>query len=159
MCTVSSTNTYSDSNDSFRRISNFGIPQLVEELLLAILNTIGTVTYYAEGTNDLSSCSSTSRTPVTLTINPKPAPPISGGNQVCAQSPVQTLQLLQRLGQENLLFGITHLRRYNSNPFLNVVGSITHYAETRIMQTGCISTRTSVSLTIDPLQMLLWCWK
>jgi gliding motility-associated-like protein len=119
-----------------------------------ILNTIGTVTYYAEGTNDLSSCSSTSRTPVTLTINPKPAPPISGGNQaVCAQAPVQTITATATVGtgESVVWYNASSGGTIVNNPFLNVVGSITYYAETRNNATGCISsTRTSVSLTIDP---------
>lgn len=38
------------------------------KVLFPILDTIGTVTYYAESQNDTTGCISTSRTPVTLTI-------------------------------------------------------------------------------------------
>ncbi len=36
------------------------------------LNTVGTVTYYAESVDAIVGCSSDTRTPVTLTINPLP---------------------------------------------------------------------------------------
>ncbi|MBK8601234.1 MAG: hypothetical protein IPN80_12435 [Flavobacterium sp.] len=55
------------------------------------LNSVGTVTYYAQAVNG-NNCSSLSRTPVTLTINPASVVPVSGGNQTeCEASPLQTL--------------------------------------------------------------------
>lgn len=40
-------------------------------------------TYYAEARNTISGCLSSSRTPVTLTINPLPSASISGGGTIC----------------------------------------------------------------------------
>ncbi|HKI90025.1 MAG TPA: T9SS type A sorting domain-containing protein, partial [Draconibacterium sp.] len=40
------------------------------EILLPVLDTIGTITYYAESKNNSTGCTSNSRTPVSLTIKP-----------------------------------------------------------------------------------------
>jgi hypothetical protein len=54
------------------------------------LSSTGSVTYYAQASD--GTCNSLTRTAVILTINPAPAPPTSGGDQVqCQQSPIQTL--------------------------------------------------------------------
>lgn len=47
------------------------------------LNTVGSVTYYAESLVTLGGCTSLSRTAVTLTIIPAPAPGITGPSPVC----------------------------------------------------------------------------
>lgn len=47
------------------------------------LNTVGTVTYYAESVVTIGGCTSLTRTAVTLTISPAPTPSIVGSNQVC----------------------------------------------------------------------------
>ena len=46
-----------------------------------ILNSIGTITYYAESIVTTNGCTSLSRTAVTLTITINPIAPISGGDQ------------------------------------------------------------------------------
>ncbi|MBW2938865.1 hypothetical protein KXJ69_12150, partial [Aureisphaera sp. CAU 1614] len=57
-----------------------------------ILNTVGTVTYWAEGVVDQTNCSSLTRTAVTLTINPAADAPISTGDITeCEEDPIQTL--------------------------------------------------------------------
>lgn len=54
-----------------------------------ILNTVGTVTYYAEAQNLISNCISSTRTPVTLTINPAPAAPSGETTQsICSVAAV-----------------------------------------------------------------------
>jgi hypothetical protein len=54
------------------------------------LNSVGSVTYYAEY-ND-GTCSSLTRTAVVLTINDSPEPPASNGDIIeCEADPVQTL--------------------------------------------------------------------
>ncbi|MEJ6982627.1 hypothetical protein WG906_19355, partial [Pedobacter sp. P351] len=58
------------------------------------LNTVGTVTYFAEATNPATGCLSLSRTAVTLTINAAPAAPALSGSATitqCETSPIQTL--------------------------------------------------------------------
>ena len=42
------------------------------EILSPVLNTVGTITYYAEAINNITGCTSESRIPVTLTIKPNP---------------------------------------------------------------------------------------
>jgi hypothetical protein len=54
------------------------------------LNTVGSVTYYAEYSD--GTCSSLTRTSVKLTITDDPSPPASTGDITeCEQSPIQTL--------------------------------------------------------------------
>ncbi|MFN8275694.1 MAG: hypothetical protein U0X58_12545, partial [Flavobacteriaceae bacterium] len=116
------------------------------------LNTVGTVTYYAEA-ND-GTCSSLTRTAVTLTINPAPAAPISTGNITqCELSPIQTLDANNAIVPVS---GIT-VTWYNlptggtvvATPTLNVVGTVTYYAEAN--DGTCPSySRTAVTLTINP---------
>ena len=117
------------------------------------LNAIGTITYYAQASNNVTACLSDARTPVTLTINPNPIKPVSGGNQtVCAQSPIQSLSATATVGTgESVVW-------YNAptgggvvtSPMLSSIGTVTYYAQTVNNATGCISSsRTSVSLTIN----------
>jgi gliding motility-associated-like protein len=118
------------------------------------LNTIGTITYFAEAINTASSCTSPNRTAVVLTINPISAAPVSGGNKTeCEASPIQTLTATATVG-----VGLT-IRWYTAasagtvvaNPILNTVGSVTYYAEAVNDATGCVSSsRTAVVLTINP---------
>ncbi|WP_207788115.1 Ig-like domain-containing protein [Flavobacterium lotistagni] len=118
---------------------------------LPTLNTIGTVTYYAES-ND-STCSSNTRTAVTLTIIAPPAAPISTGNITqCEQSPMQTLDANNAItpvtGQTISWFTAATAGSSVATPILNSVGSTTYYAEAN--DTTCASlTRTAVTLTIN----------
>ncbi|WP_442902338.1 immunoglobulin domain-containing protein, partial [Flavobacterium sp.] len=53
------------------------------------LNSVGTVTYYAEAQNSILNCISATRTPVTLTINPAPAAPSGEATQsICSVATV-----------------------------------------------------------------------
>jgi hypothetical protein len=116
------------------------------------LNSVGSVTYYAEF-ND-GTCSSLTRTAVVLTINDSPEPPASSGDITeCEADPVQTLDA------NDALSSTTGVTWYDAavggaivaSPTLNAVGSVTYYAE--YSDATCSSlTRTSVKLTItdDP---------
>ncbi|MCG2432247.1 immunoglobulin domain-containing protein, partial [Aequorivita xiaoshiensis] len=56
------------------------------------LNSVGSITYYAQANVDGNGCISLTRTPVTLTITDAPDAPVSGGDQTeCEASPIQTL--------------------------------------------------------------------
>jgi hypothetical protein len=113
------------------------------------LNTVGSVTYYAEF-ND-GTCSSLSRTAVVLTINDSPEPPASSGDITeCEADPVQTLDA------NDALSSTTGVTWYDAaaggaavaSPTLNAVGSVTYYAE--FNDGTCSSlTRTAVVLTIN----------
>ncbi|MGN6804024.1 MAG: hypothetical protein ACTHJN_19150 [Ginsengibacter sp.] len=110
------------------------------------LNSVGTVTYYAQASN--GTCTS-SRTAVKLTINETPAAPTSGGNQAeCAQSPVQTLTATATAPTGSTLSWWDASSGGNSvsNPTLNSVGSVTYYGQSTLG--SCSSSRTSVSLQI-----------
>jgi hypothetical protein len=113
------------------------------------LNTVGSVTYYAEYSD--GTCSSLTRTSVKLTITDDPSPPASTGDITeCEQSPIQTLDA------NNALVSTVNVTWYDAavggaivaSPTLNAVGSVTYYAE---FNDGICSslTRTAVILTIN----------
>jgi hypothetical protein len=113
------------------------------------LNSVGSVTYYAEYSD--GTCSSLTRTSVKLTITDDPSPPASTGDITeCEQSPIQTLDA------NNALVSTVNVTWYDAavggaivaSPTLNAVGSVTYYAE---FNDGICSslTRTAVVLTIN----------
>jgi len=113
------------------------------------LNAVGTVTYYAEY-ND-GTCSSLTRTAVTLTITEGPLAPVSNGDITeCEASPLQTLDANDALSSTT---GITWYTLATGgvvvgSPTLNAVGTVTYYAEYN--DGTCSSlTRTAVTLTIN----------
>jgi hypothetical protein len=61
------------------------------------LNSIGTVTYYAESVNSTTNCPSLTRTAVTLTINALPLAPTSGGDLTECELQHLYRHLLQQL--------------------------------------------------------------
>jgi gliding motility-associated-like protein len=118
------------------------------------LNSLGTITYYAQTVNDAAGCISATRTAVTLTLNPKPVNPVSGGNQTqCAASPLQTLTATATVasGESVVWYTAATGGTVVTNPTLNTIDTITYYAQTTNNVTNCISdSRTAVTLTINP---------
>lgn len=114
-----------------------------------ILNSVGSVTYYAQAT--LGTCVSASRTAVNLTINPSPAAPVSGGDKTeCAQTPLQTLTASATGTGTITWYNAASGGSLVANPTLNSISSITYYAQAT--QGSCPSlSRTPVSLTIRAL--------
>ncbi|MBK8600995.1 MAG: Ig-like domain-containing protein [Flavobacterium sp.] len=114
------------------------------------LNTVGTITYFAQA-ND-GTCDSTTRTPVTLTITGAPAAPISTGNITqCQQLPIQTLNANNAItvipGQTISWYTLAVGGVLVASPTLNTVGTATYFAQAN--DGTCDSTtRTSVTLTI-----------
>jgi len=110
------------------------------------LNSVGTVTYYAQASN--GTCTSATRTPVTLTISAAPSAPTSGGDQTeCQQSPIQTLTATAS-GGTIAWYDASSGGNAVANPTLNAVGTVTYYAQSS--NSTCNSlTRTPVSLTIN----------
>ncbi|WP_310990938.1 choice-of-anchor L domain-containing protein, partial [Aequorivita marina] len=115
------------------------------------LDSVGSVTYYAETSVNGNGCISLTRTPVTLTITDAPEAPISGGDITeCQEDPLQTLDANAAITSTDPVVWYDALTGGNtvSSPTLNSVGSTTYYAETAISG-GCNSlTRTAVTLTI-----------
>ena len=110
------------------------------------LNSVGSATYYAQST--LGACNSFTRTPVSLTINPTPAAPVSGGNQTqCEQSPLQTLTA-SATGSNVTWYTAASAGSLVANPSLNSVGSVTYYAQSTLGSCNSF-TRTPVALTIN----------
>ena len=109
-------------------------------------NATGSVTYYAQTSN--GTCSSLTRTAVTLTINSAPAAPTSGGDKTqCEQSPIQTLTATATGGTITWYDAATGGNLVGS-PTKNTTGSVTYYAQTS--NGTCSSlTRTAVTLTIN----------
>jgi gliding motility-associated-like protein len=116
------------------------------------LSSLGTITYYAEAINDTTACTSSSREAVTLTIDPRPIVPTSGGDQTeCVASPVQTLTATATVqsGESMVWYDAATGGNVVSDPSLNSVGTITYYAESVNDGTSCVSiSRTPVTLTI-----------
>ncbi|MFN5416607.1 MAG: gliding motility-associated C-terminal domain-containing protein [Flavobacteriia bacterium] len=114
-----------------------------------VLNTIGTVTYFAEFSD--GTCSSLTRTPVILTINDSPNPPTSTGNITeCEENPIQTLNANNALSNSNGVtwFDAATAGNNVANPTLSAVGNTTYFAE--FSNGTCSSlTRTAVVLTIS----------
>ena len=117
------------------------------------LNTVGSITYYAEAVNDASGCISSSRTAVVLTINARPIAPVSGGNKTeCAQTPIQTLTATATVpaGVTVVWYDAATGGNTVANPILNTVGTRTYYAEAVNTASTCVSpSRTAVVLTIN----------
>ncbi len=118
------------------------------------LNELGTITYYAESANDSTPCVSSSRTAVTLTINPNPIVPVSGGDQTeCALSPIQTLTATATVeaGESVVWYDSASDGNVVADPSLGTLGTITYYAESEDDVTFCVSTsRVAVILTLNP---------
>ncbi len=97
----------------------------------------------------LGACNSFTRTPVTLTINPTPAAPISGGDITeCVASPVQTLTATAS-GSNVTWYTAANGGALVNPPSLNAIGTITYHAMATLG--ACNSfTRTPVTLTINP---------
>ncbi|MBL7969699.1 MAG: gliding motility-associated C-terminal domain-containing protein [Prolixibacteraceae bacterium] len=118
-----------------------------------ILNSVGTITYYAESA--IGVCSGSPRIPVTLTIVPMPPAPVSLGDlNACDSNPQVTLDARSAIptgpGQNIRWFDQPVGGNLVVSPTLNQVKSITYYAED--FNGLCSSSpRTPVTLTISPL--------
>ncbi|MFM7015934.1 MAG: hypothetical protein ACKOX3_06345, partial [Bacteroidota bacterium] len=111
------------------------------------LNTVGSVTYYAESV--LGTCTSLTRTPIVLTINPTPAAPTSNGNITqCEQSPIQTITA-SASGSNVTWYTASSGGSLVASPTLNTVGNATYYAMATLGSCNSF-TRTPVVLTINP---------
>ena len=124
-----------------------------------ILNTVGTVTYWAEGVTDGDACSSLNRTAVTLTIEPAAIPPVSTGDITeCEDDPIQTLDandaITQTSGQSVVWYDAATGGNVVANPILNTVGTVTYWAEGVTDGDACSSlNRTAVVLSIGACSM------
>jgi len=117
------------------------------------LNSVGSVTYYAEAWNGI--CSSPNRIKVTLTILPEILPPTSKGNLAeCAETPIQTLDANDAI----IVAPGTTINWYDAasggnkveSPILDTINSVTYFAESD--NGTCVSlSRTAVSLTIKTI--------
>jgi gliding motility-associated-like protein len=116
------------------------------------LNTIKSVTYYAESDN--GNCKSLTRTPFTLQILAAPKAPIAGLNVTeCESIPqIQTLTASASFPSGTTISWFSTLTGGDPvTPYLDQVGTVTYYAETSATN-GCISVVRSapVVLTINP---------
>ncbi len=122
------------------------------------LNTPTSIDYYAESVADVTLCKSTTRTKVTLTINPTPAAPttLNAVDRQCQLVPIQTILPTAQVSPGETLhwfdapIGGTEI----FNPSLSIVDSVDFYAESQfgVAPNICYSpTRTKVTLEIYPL--------
>jgi hypothetical protein len=113
------------------------------------LNSVGTVTFYAEAVGS-NGCHSLSRTSAVLTIKGAPAAPSVNGAVECKQNPTQTLTATATAPSGGSIIWYTASTGGSvvANPTLNSLGTITYYAEA-VGSNGCHSfTRSSATLTI-----------
>ena len=108
-----------------------------------------TTEYWVDVTTDGLTCRET----VTITVNPNPSSPVSGGDVTeCETSPIQTLTASASVGSGETLTWYDAATGGNvvTSPTLSSVGTVTYYAEASNDTTSCVSeARTSVSLTIE----------
>lgn len=125
-----------------------------EQIQDPVLNAPGTITYYAASKNIATGCVSAGKTAVTLTINPAPASPQSGGDLAeCPRIPLQTLTATAIVPAGSIVVWYDAVTGGNAvgSPELNSTGSITYYAAAKDNNTGCESVvRTAVTLTLYP---------
>lgn len=122
------------------------------------VNTAGTYDYYVEEVGQ-ASCAST-RTQVTLLINPLPlAPAVTPNTSVCIgdAAPILSASGINSVfNWYSAQVGGTLLQANNSNftPPVNVVGSITYYVQA-VGPGNCSSlNRTPVTVTVNPLPLV-----
>ena len=119
------------------------------------LDTVGTVTYFAESRDNVTSCTSSTRTAVALTIQATPADPVGGGDQTeCDANPTQTLTATATApsGSSIVWYDAPSGGNIVASPTLDTVGTATYYAESSDNATSCASfNRTAITLTINPL--------
>ena len=119
-----------------------------------ISNPTTTITYYVEAVS--AGCISTTRTAVTLTVNPLPAAPTIPNLTTCAGTSA-TLSVSSPVAGISYRWytvasGGTALTTANSYTISNPTTTITYYVEGYNATTGCISaSRTAVTLTVNPL--------
>jgi len=113
------------------------------------LNSVGSVTYYAESKNFGTNCPSLTRTPVTLKLIPHPAPPVGGPDITeCETSPLQTLTATATVPLGSTVKWYSQVVNGSPvTPTLNAVGSKIYYAETDNGICSSLS-RTPVTLII-----------
>jgi hypothetical protein len=117
------------------------------------LTGVGTVTYYAEATDNTTACISETRTAVTLTINVTPNNPTTGGDlNECDSGQTLTATATVNTGETLIWYDAASGGTVVPDPSLTGVGTVTYYAEASDDVTACISTtRTAVTLIIEPL--------
>lgn len=113
------------------------------------LSAVGSLTYYAEAV--LGPCESSTRTPIVLTIEPAPLAPTGVDITVCETSPIQAITATATGpdGATIVWYDAETGGNVVADPTLNVVGSITYYAESVLGNCESL-TRTPIVLTILP---------
>jgi hypothetical protein len=112
-------------------------------------STSGNMSVYASN----GTCQNTPSN-LTITVNPLPSAPTSGGNQnqtVCLPAPIPTLTATANVppGHTVVWYDAATGGNTVSNPTLSTTGTVTYYAASRHTASGCESTaRTAVTLTI-----------
>ena len=122
------------------------------KVALPVLNSIGTITFYAEAKDNTTNCSSLTRTPVTLTINTNPATPLKGSDIIaCEMSPIQTLTATTATpppAGTTILWYTSATGGIPVSPVLSSVGTKTYYAEASNGTCSSLARSEGVKLTI-----------
>lgn len=92
---------------------------------------------------------------IEVTVNPEPEAPTAGANQTeCEQASIQMLTATATPPPGSAIKWYTAAADgyFVANAILNTVGTVTYYAESEVIATGCKSlTRVPVTLTINPM--------
>lgn len=107
-----------------------------------VLNSVGTVTYYAASKETSTNCESNSRTPVTLTITQVPAPSVSAnGNTTFCQGQSVTLTASA---------GSSWTWSNGATTQSITVNSAGNYSVT-VVNSGCTNTTAATAVTVNPV--------
>ena len=112
--------------------------------------------FYAEATNDLTLCKSLARTPVSISVVALPTVPVvnpAGVTTICETSTITPLDATNAVLAAPTGFKLNWYDAAGNsvaNPILSIVGTLTYYAESENLTTGCKGPRLPVTLTINP---------
>ncbi|MDX5468051.1 MAG: hypothetical protein LPJ99_14440, partial [Cyclobacteriaceae bacterium] len=113
------------------------------------LNSVGTVTYYAQAVNNTTNCASLTRTAVILSILDAPAPPLSNGDVTICEGDELSITASAAAAGTIVWYDAAVGGNVVEDPSLSTVGSVTYYAQS--VGSSCSSLeRTAVTLTILP---------
>ena len=109
------------------------------------------LTLYGEAVDDVTGCTSLTRTALTLTINAAPDAPVSGGDQTeCEEASIQKLTATATVSEGFSVVWYDEADAEVTDPSLNTVGEVTYFAKAKNNSTLCLSlTSTPVKLVIN----------
>jgi hypothetical protein len=116
----------------------------------------GTVNYFVSQKNSNTGCEST-RTKITVNINPTPLSPTVRDTIYCNNTNADTLKAITLSSHSLYWYGINSTggtpSAFGSKPNTSVIGSFNYYVSQKNNTTGCESTRAKIKVIINPLPL------